>query len=254
MAYKKKTVLHKSVDVLNLFLADEGELTLEELAIRTHMNKTTTRRIAVSLIDCGLLKQPKKRGKYSLGLKLLDYSQALKKQLPIVDIAQPLLQDFGRAVNETTSMALWDGKTAVICQSIHPTHPLKVTSYEGTLLGLHYNSLGKAILAELKPEEQDNLLKGELFRFTANTITNVSELKNQLVTIHREGIAIDDEEGFKGIRGIAAVFKNSEGSTVGAVTILGPSVRLTRERIQEIVPLLKECTSRISEALGYTAP
>jgi len=66
-------------------------------------------------------------------------------------------------------------------------------------------------------------------------------------------VAVDDEEGFRGIRGIAAVFRSSEGSVAGAVTILGPSVRLTWERIQEVTPLLKECTHKISEALGYNA-
>jgi len=176
LAFRNKTVLHKAVDVLNLFLSGEGDLSLEDIATRTHMNKTTTRRIAVSLIDCGLLKQPRLRGRYSLGMRLLDYAQALKKHLPIMDIAQPYLQQLEHYINETVSMALWDGQKADICLSIHPGHPLKVTSYEGTLAGLHYNSLGKAILAEIEPQELDPLLYGELRRFTSNTITNVSDL------------------------------------------------------------------------------
>ncbi len=251
MTQKKETVLHKSVDILNLFLSGDGELSLDEIAHRTHMNKTTARRLALSLIDCGLMKQPVKRGKYSLGLKLLDYTQALKKELPIVEIAEPYLIELGHRVDETVSLALWDGKNAVVCHSIHPDHPLKVSSYEGTINGLHFSSLGKAILSGINPGELDNFLTGGLRRYTPNTITNINDLKNQLLTVRREGVAIDDEEGFRGVRGVAATLKDCEGRMVGAITILGPSVRLTWEKIREIVPIVKEISARISKALGY---
>ena len=169
-----------------------------------------------------------------------------------MDIAAPYLTDIGQMIDETVSLAVWDGRTAIICQSIHPTHPLRVTSYEGTMAGLHYNSLGKAILAEISEEELDRLLAGDLTRYTHNTITDVNDLKKQLMMIRQEGVAIDDEEGFLGIRGIAATLRNNEGNVVGAITILGPSIRLTREKLRECVPIVKENALKISRALGYS--
>jgi DNA-binding IclR family transcriptional regulator len=38
---------------------------------------------------------------------------------------------------------------------------------------------------------------------------------------------------------------------VGAINILGPSIRLTREKIREFVPAVKGCAMKISKALGY---
>jgi IclR family transcriptional regulator, KDG regulon repressor len=243
--------LKKSIGVLDLFLTNDGELSLEDITRLSGMNKSTTRRLVISLIDCGFLKQQKKRGKYSLGMKFLDYTQAVKKYNPIMDIAEPYLMEIGQITDETVSLAVWDGRTAVICLSIHPVHPLKVTSYEGTMAGLHYNSLGKAIMAELTEEELNRRLPTDLTRFTHNTITDINDLKKQLMIIRQEGVAIDDEEGFLGIRGIAAALKNNENTVVGAITILGPSIRLTREKIRECVPIIKETALKISQALGY---
>ena len=67
----------------------------------------------------------------------------------------------------------------------------------------------------------------------------------------REGVAIDDEEGFLGIRGIASVLKNNGGYIVGAITILGPTIRLTPEKMKVYIPMVKECAKKISKDLGY---
>jgi DNA-binding IclR family transcriptional regulator len=245
-------LLKKSIGVLDLFLNSDGELSLEDITRLSGMNKSTTRRIVLSLIECGFLKQQKKRGKYSLGLKFLDYAQTVKKYSPIMEIAAPYLTDMSQIIDETVSLAVWDGRTAIICQSLHPNHPLRVTSYEGTMSGLHFNSIGKAIMAEMTEDGLNRRLTGELQRFTQNTITDANDLKKQLMIIRQEGVAIDDEEGFLGIRGIAAVLKGGDGNVVGAITILGPTIRLTREKLRSCVPLIKEHAQKISQALGYS--
>lgn len=244
--------INKSIGILDLFLTSDGELSIEEIARLSAMNKSTVRRIVLSLIECGFIKQQKRRGKYSLGMKFLDYIQAVKKNNPIIDIAEPYLNEMKRTIDETVSLALWDGRDAVICRSLYPDNtPLKVSFNEGTMLGLHYASLGKAIMAEMSEEELDLRLSKTLTRYTHNTITDVNDLKKHFMVVRQEGVAIDHEEAFPGVRGISATFKNSEGVVAGAVNVLGPSIRLTREKIREYVPTVKDCALKISKALGY---
>jgi DNA-binding IclR family transcriptional regulator len=244
------SVLDKVNDILNLFLDLETELSLDEISARTRLNKTTARRLAISMIKAGWLRQPQPRKKYSLGMKFLDYAQALKRETPIVAIAQPLLAELGRVTDETVSLAVWDGKTAAICLSIHPNHPLRVTSYEGTMLVLHHSSLGKALLAELSDAEVTGMFHHPLRRFTPNTITDIDSLLNHLRIVRKEGVAIDDEEGYEGVRGIAATIKVNGKVVMGAITVLGPSTRITREKVAEFIPIVKDCAARISNALS----
>ena len=185
-------------------------------------------------------------------MKFLDYIQAVKKNNPIIDIAEPYLNEMKQTIDETISLALWDGRDAVICRSLYPNNnPLKVSFNEGTMLGMHYASLGKAIMAEMPEEELNPRLSKALTRYTHNTITDVNDLKQHFMIVRQEGVAIDDEEAFLGVRGIAATFKNNEGVVVGAINVLGPSIRLTREKIREYVPTVKDCALKISKALGY---
>lgn len=244
-------IIKKAFQILQLFLDHGEELTLGELSSLSGLNKPTTRRIALALMQCGFLQQQKNRGRYALGMKFIDFSQAVKKQSHIVDVAEPLLDRLNLETNETVALAVWDGRQAVICQAIHPNHPLKVTAYEGTMSGLYFNSLGKAILAALPEEDIEKFVTGELHSFTTNTITSLNSLKNHLLLVRQEGVAVDDEEGFQGIRGLAAVFRDKTGEIAGAITIIGPTVRLTREKSRAFIPMVKDCADRISTALGY---
>jgi len=53
------------------------------------------------------------------------------------------------------------------------------------------------------------------------------------------------------VRGVGAAFKSGEEVMVGAIGIFGPSVRLTREKLREYAPVIKNCALEISRDLGY---
>jgi len=244
-------VIEKTIKLLEAFLDCRSSLSLEEMSRYSGMNKATVRRIALVLVKGGFLKQPEKRGKYSLGMRFLDFSKVIKSSSMLVDAAAPHLFKLSQQVNETVAMAVWDGESAFICQNYHPNHPLKVISAEGKIFGLHFTSLGKAILAELGDTELKRALNGKLDSATPNTITDIDDLKRHLLIVRQQGVAIDDEEYCLGVRGIAASLKDENGAVIGAISILGPSVRLTREKIRVYVDSIKVCACRITRDMGF---
>jgi IclR family transcriptional regulator, KDG regulon repressor len=246
--------LAKSVAILRLFIKHYDGLTVEQMATNSGINKATVRRIADELVECGLLKKPHKRGMYSLGMLFLSFSSVLKANNILVEIAIPYLNQLSRDLTETASLALWDGKCAVIYQSIYPDQALKATINEGTVKRLHYTCLGKAILAELPLLELQRYCSTGLERSAPNTITDPGELQKHLNVVRRDGVAYDDEEYEIGIRGVAAVLKNIERSVIGAICILGPSTRLNRERLTEYGDRVRKCADAISRDLGYKGP
>jgi IclR family transcriptional regulator, KDG regulon repressor len=245
------SVIQKTISLLDTFLDQNTPLSLDEMSRLTKMNKTTVRRIAVTLVKGGFLRQPEKRGKYALGMRFLDFTKAIKGNNPVMDTAAPHLFKLSQEVNETVALAIWDGESAVICQNIHPNHPLKVISNEGKIMGLHYTSLGKAIIAHLTDAQLKRLFPGELAKSTPNSITDYDDLKNHLLIVKQRGVAIDDEEFAVGVRGVGAALKDGTGSVLGSISVLGPSVRLSRERLKECVNSVKRCAREISIELGY---
>jgi len=75
-------------------------------------------------------------------------------------------------------------------------------------------------------------------------------LRRHLDETRRRGYALAIEEGEPGTVAIADAFRAYEGvdaPTAGTVSIAGPLVRLTEQRIEEIAPMLLRTTRAITE-------
>ena len=68
----------KALKILELFLDNKDEMVLGDIARSSGLEKTTVCRIVSVLVMHGFLKQRKKRGKYSLGIRFLDLGGALR--------------------------------------------------------------------------------------------------------------------------------------------------------------------------------
>ena len=102
-------------------------------------------------------------------------------------------------------------------------------------------------------EELDNYIPGkELKRYTANTITDKELLKKNLAVIAEQGYAVDNEELDNGVRCVSAPIRDYTRRIIGAVSISGPSMRFSDERIEkELIPLVRKAAEEISAKLGY---
>jgi IclR family transcriptional regulator, KDG regulon repressor len=250
--------LRKSLDILKLFLNQKSELSLTEIIKLSGLNKSTAGRIAAVLVEYNFLKQPEKRNKYSLGPIFLSFAGTIKSGSVMREIALPYVQKLTQQVHESVVIAYGDEMKNVFTETFHDISStkniLRVGIDEGTGLPPHTNSLGKIILANMPNDAMQRYLEGKpLERFTPNTITDVSLLKNHLMTIRKEGIAFDEGEHEIGVSGIAAGIKDAECKIKGAIAVIAPSARLTREKMEELVPVIKQYAIEISHGLGYQA-
>ena len=90
----------------------------------------------------------------------------------------------------------------------------------------------------------------ELSRYTAKTTTDFNVLKNELIAIKQEGVAIDSEENSLGVACIGVPIKAHDGKVLAAISISVPSVRFTTDRIPELKSLVRNCARQISQAMG----
>jgi IclR family transcriptional regulator, KDG regulon repressor len=245
----------KTLSVLESFLKMGESVTLEDITKVVGMNKSTVNRILFTLVNRGYLKQSGKRGKYSLGTKCVDFYYSMKTRLKVGNIARPYLVQLSQIVQESVLLSIPEGKYTRHDELIPFNHVLNIGSVDGIKTPFYCNAVGKIFLAYMPHDEMDDYLNSvEMKRYTINTITHVNTLKNQLINIANEGIAFDDEEEFEGVRGIAAAIRDFEGKILAAVSVVGPSVRLTRSRMSEIAPEVKKCALNISFELGYKLP
>jgi IclR family transcriptional regulator, KDG regulon repressor len=241
-----------ALKLIEVFLKEERELGISELAQLSGMNVSTAHHIVSTLAAKGYLIQKHHHGPYSLGFKFLEIGNSVKSQLHIGEVARPFLKKLNTQVDESTNLAIVDSNEAVYIEQMESSQTLRIFTKVGKRVPLHCTGVGKLFLACMKDDQFKTFLGAqELTPSTPNTITSVDKLRKELSTIREQGYALDNEEKEAGITCIAAAVRNSEGSLVAAISVSGPSTRINDGRLKQLAPLVKSCGLEISRALGY---
>jgi len=116
----------------------------------------------------------------------------------------------------------------------------------------HCAASAKVILAYQPDEQIERVLNDKpLFKFTSRTITNISELREHLENVRRQGYAVCDGEMEVGVRAIAAPIFDNENRVIGSVTIVAPAERLDQRARKRLLPQLLDTAQEISRRLGH---
>ncbi len=240
----------KVLDTIEYFLENQQEIGIVELSKSMGTNVSSNYRILSVLVKRGYLKQTYKRGKYSLGLKLLQYGVGQK--LDIVNIARPFLEKLNVATGESVNLAVSSSNEVVYVDHIHSKYLLRTFTEIGNAVPKYCSGVGKALLAHLTPKQlKDYLDNVELVPYTMNTITDPIKLKDELKIIKRRGVSIDNEERESGIRCLATPIRDAHGDVVAAISISGPATRMEDSVIRNYEPLIIKSGLEISAILGY---
>jgi IclR family KDG regulon transcriptional repressor len=231
-------------------------LSLGDLSGKIGLSKGTTHRLVSSISYFDYARQDPSSKKYHLGFKLVELGNLLLRQLDLRNAAKPYLIDLAASVAETVHLVVRDYDEALYIDKVdlHSKQAgLQMVSSLGSRIPMHCSSVGKVILAHLSDDEISGIVASQgLSERTANTITDLAELKKHLEIVRRKGYAVDDEENEKGIRCVAAPILNESGKIVAAVSISGPTVRLTMNQIQNTLSgKVRETGMKISRELGF---
>jgi IclR family acetate operon transcriptional repressor len=116
---------------------------------------------------------------------------------------------------------------------------------------MHCSGVGKAILCNLGQDAARKMLHGrELTRETSHTLTTLDTLFQDLDACEQRGFAVDDEENAIGLRCVASAVFDEHGEPLGAISVSGPSARITDQRIQVLGDLVNRIASDITVELG----
>lgn len=246
-----QSVLH-IVAVLDYLCNCDGEAGVTEISKATGVHKSTASRILSTLESRSLVSRNEWNSKYSLGMRLVEYARRKLDQIDVLSCARPYLERLVETTSETAHLALLDHHEIVYIDKVDTPQTLMMRSRVGNRAPAHSTALGKAMLADLSDEALDALFEErELPRLTSNTIADLNTLKEHLRRIGERGYALDDEENENGIRCAAAPIKDFSCRIIAAMSVSGPTVRVSRQRLEEIGRLVADSAAQLSQALGY---
>jgi len=250
--YLIQSVSH-ALDLLEQFHDEVDELGVTELSKRLKLHKNNVFRLLATLESRGYIEQNKVTDNYRLGLKTLELGQTFVKQMGLLRQARPVLEAMVNECNETSYVAILKDFHIVYLDVVETDLTVRVVPRVGTRLPAYCTAAGKVQIAYMNEEDLEQYIpSGALKQFTPNTITDKERLREQLRQVVENGYAIDDEELDVGVRCVSAPIRDYTRRIVGAVSISGPSMRLSLERIRkELVPLVKRAAEEISGKLGF---
>lgn len=245
--------VERTLDILEA-LAEMGEAGIAQLSARVGLHASTVHRLLGTLISRGYVRQ-NETGRYLLGLKPLDVARAVRDHLDIRMEALPILRNLMKKSGEAANLAVRDRHHLVYLeQASSPGWMLRMFVQVGGRAPLHSTASGKVLLANLPPADLQQLLEAYTLHPNASrTIVDRSVLLKELEEARRLGFATDYGEQEDGVSCIAGPVRDHTGRVVAAISVSGPWIRITPERVPELVPLVLEACEQLSSVLGHRA-
>lgn len=253
VASSTSTTVAKAIYIVEILAQKaDGGINLSDLSTFINMPKSSTHRYLSTLQELGLAER-KDGDRYFLGAKIIEIAGAFLAKSDIRNESQVVMNELAEKTGETVHLALPSSKEIVYIAKVESLHALGMSSHIGSRSPMYCTSLGKAILAFSSSDLIEAVLSDDLKARTDNTKTSPNALRAELINIRSQGFALDNEENEPGIRCVGAPILDYLGKAIAAISISGPSERVTFERALELGPVVWECTQRVSKRWGYSA-
>jgi IclR family KDG regulon transcriptional repressor len=240
----------RALDIINIVSTKKKGFGVTEIANQIDINKSSVYRILSTLEQYGFIEQDCENGKYKLGYKFLDISSRLLDSIDFREEAKPYLLELEQYTNEVIHLVVYDQGEVVYVEKLEGTETLRMHSKVGRRAPMHCTSVGKAILAFLPESILEEVISGGLPMHTDKTITSEEAFLLELKKVKRQGYALDLEENEYGITCIAAPIFDYNERAIAAVSISGPTIRMTPDRIEDLKDKMLEVSKKISVRLG----
>jgi DNA-binding IclR family transcriptional regulator len=233
----------KALRILECFTPQQGDLNLTQLSQILGIPKSTLLNLIKTLEDAGYLYRQKNFQNYRLGFKLMELGYNVRSTLPVIQLAVPVMEELQVATGEIVYLTSHLNGRVLYLECIYPSKRSIAYSVFGKTLPMHCTGCGKAMLAYMSDFMVDEIIaKWGMPRFTINTITEPVKLKNALAYYRELGYAVDNEEESHNVKCVAMPIRGQQGCVAGALSISGPVLSMTDEKIKSFTNLLaKSC-------------
>jgi IclR family transcriptional regulator, acetate operon repressor len=221
--------IDRAAQLLVRVVESSQPLGVNELAERSGLPRSTTSRLVGALERQGLVQRLGDRGRFRPGPVLLRFASRDGAE-SLVELAGPSLRRLADASGETINLAIPGPGGVVHLAQEDTAHLVGVTDWVGRRVPFELAANGKCFLA---------------FGGSAGEPTP------ELERVRARGYATSIDELEVGLTAMAAPVLASDGSAIAALSISGPTARLTSDRITGLAPLLIEEARTLAGRLGH---
>ncbi|MFD0697743.1 IclR family transcriptional regulator [Paenibacillus sp. GCM10027628] len=238
--------------LLKLFTVKTPEKRLSELASELGLGKSTTSRLLSTLLSEGFVFQDPVTHKYRLGQRIVSlYNVMVMTYMDLSEAASPIIERLARETSETLLVAVLEENEVAYIHQEGGSKKENTAAFVGGRNPVHCTSSGKMLLAFQNEPELSKILNRPLIKYTSQTLTDPSELKEQLKLIREQDYCVSIGEFIDNTVSISSPIRDSSGQVISALTLMGPTQRLDENRIVSYTHKVVKTAREISRQFGF---
>jgi IclR family transcriptional regulator, acetate operon repressor len=243
-------ILERTLAILEYLAANAEGAPMAGIADHTGIPRSAVHRLLADLARCGYVRQTRKHGDYVLTTKLVSLGLSYLSSSGIVDIAQPLLDRLAETSGELVRLSVVDGdRLTWVARAQGALRGLRYDPDMGSDAKLSCTATGHAWLLTMTDEEALQRVARQGFgtpdEFGPNAPTTVRALLAFLRVARTRGFSLIDEVFTPGMTAMAAPVMRGKNA-IGVISIAGPRVRLTEDRMLKLGPALLDAAAELA--------
>lgn len=247
------SVRDRAISILELLVKHVGGLPMSEIADRLGIPRTATHRLLGELKDMGYVKQSASTTQYMLTVKLASLGLNYLASSGITDATQPLLDELAHETGELIRLAIIEGNQLVwVAKAQGAQSGLRYDPDAGSDVYIPATASGLAWMAAETEERALELIAAQGMEkaqgMGPNAPKTIRELLERVEETRKRGYGVVFDAYEPGTSAISAIIRHVDtGLPIGTVSVAGPSVRMSAEKIEAIAPLLQDYARKLAD-------
>lgn len=228
--------LDRAVAVLEA--VEAGADTFTAIVAATGLPRSTAHRLIKALEEHRFLSSYGHFG-YGLGPRLLRLSTTATRELPLRDLAHPVLEGLARTTGESTQLYVRSGDVRVCVDAVESSSELRTIVPIGASLPLSAGSAAKVFLVG----------DADRARFVRRS-TDPDRFERDVELVRSRGWASSSDEREPGVASVSAPVHGPSDELLAAISVSGPSSRLGRGSARRYAPAVVAAARELEDLLG----
>ncbi|MGC6516706.1 MAG: IclR family transcriptional regulator [Candidatus Puniceispirillaceae bacterium] len=243
----------RALRLLSRLSEEPNGMTLSELARGVGLAPSTAHRLLTTLQLERFVRFEDSR--WLVGVQAFHVGASYMRARDVCFMARPYLRMLMQDTGETANLALIEDEALVYLAQVESAQMMRALAKPGVKAPWSCSAVGKACLAFTGRPEAERLIASQgIVQMTANSHVTANSLWEDIAQVQNRYYAFDDEEHSPGLRCVASPLFDSSTNVIGALSISGPSVRVSQNSMAQIGKTVSRIARELTQALGGQWP
>lgn len=243
--------LMRALSLLDELAENDDGLPLTALARSVGLPPSSAHRLLTTLQRKRFVRFDQATMAWRIGVQAFVVGAAFARSREVATLAMPYMRQLMEKTGETVNLYVVNGAQAICIAQVQSRQVLRAISRPGGGLPLEQSAAGKAILARMSRRQVEDVLgKHASADSKRSSAGGLRKLHAELGRIRARGYSLDDEQVATGLRCIAAPVLDELGAALAAVSIAGPTSRLTDHRLSRLAETVIAASDAVTRDFG----